>query len=54
MATVYNINVKTVSAFKRYREKDINKIFSDFLETYRDEKTGLKFESTVVDTKIEH
>jgi len=53
MATVYEVKIKTVSAFCSYEEKDVKKIFEKFLEKYKDDRTGLGFESSKVEvTKI--
>lgn len=48
MATIYKIEVKTVSPFIAYDEKYIKEMFQKFLKEYRDKKTGMKFESTEV------
>lgn len=48
MATVYNVKIKTVSAFNSYNEKYIENMFSKFLDKYRDEKTNLGFENTEI------
>lgn len=53
MATIYKINIKTVSAFQNYPVDKVREIFEDFIKEYRDKKTGLGFESTVVDVKKE-
>ena len=49
MATIYNINIKTVSAFQNYNEQYINDIFKKFLKDYRDPKSGLGFENTEIE-----
>ena len=54
MATIYNIKIKTVSPFCAYDEKYVQKMFQKFLEKYRDEKTGLRFENSEVDVRIEN
>lgn len=51
MATIYNINIKTVSAFCSYDEEYIKKMFEKFLKDYKDEKTKLGFESTEIDVQ---
>ena len=48
MATIYNIKIKTVSAFCAYDEKYIKEMFDKFLKEYRDEDNGLGFENTEV------
>lgn len=48
MATIYKIKIKTVSPFIDHGTKHVEKILKEFLETYKDEKTGLGFESTEV------
>lgn len=48
MATIYKVEIKTVSAFRAYDEKYIKDMFEDFLRKYKDKKTGLKFESTEI------
>ncbi len=51
MATVYNIEIKTVSAFVNYPEKEIENLFQDFLKTYKNSNTNLGFESTEIKIK---
>ena len=48
MATVYNFNVRCVSAFCSYPEKDIAKLIQDALTKFVDPDTGLTLESIVV------
>ena len=47
MATVYNIKIKTVSAFCAYKQKTVEKIIKDFLDNYKF-PNGLGFENTEV------
>lgn len=49
MATVYDIKIKTVSAFCAYDEEYIRKIFEKFLQEYRDEESKLGFECTEIE-----
>lgn len=51
MATIYQIKVKTVSAFCAYEEKYLQEMFEKFLQDYRDPKTQLGFENTEVEVK---
>jgi len=51
MATIYNIKIKTVSAFAAYKEEYIETILTEFLENYKDPKTNLGFEATEVNVK---
>ncbi len=48
MATVYNISIKTTSAFLAYPPEDIKGLLENILSKYKDKKTGLGFENTVV------
>ncbi len=48
MATVYNIKIKTVSAFCAYNEEYIKNMFDTFLREYKDENNKLGFESTEI------
>lgn len=41
MATIYNVKIKTVSAFVNYPEKEVKQIFDEFLKKYRNPETGL-------------
>ncbi len=52
MATVYNIKIKTVSAFVAYPDEYIEEMFKTFLKDYRDPNTNLGFESTEVEVGI--
>lgn len=49
MATIYNIKIKTVSAFCAYDEEYIENMFKKFLAEYRDEDTNLGFESIEIE-----
>lgn len=49
MATVYNIKIKTTSAFVNYPEKEIEEVFLKFINNYQDDKTKLGFESTEIE-----
>lgn len=51
MATVYNIKIKTVSAFCSYNEAQMTEIIEKLLKEYEDVKTGLGFEATEIDVK---
>lgn len=44
MATLYNIKIKTVSAFINYNERDITEMFEKFLKEQ-------KFEGTEIDVE---
>ncbi|HMT01697.1 MAG TPA: hypothetical protein PKD00_00065 [Burkholderiales bacterium] len=48
MATIYKIEIKTVSAFCAYDEKYIKEMFEKFLKEYKDKKSNLGFESTEI------
>lgn len=48
MATIYNINIKTVSPFIAHSDKYIENMFVEFLKQYKDIETGLGFESTEI------
>ena len=48
MATIYKIKIKTVSPFMSWDETYMTKMFEKFLRDYKDEMTGMKFESTEV------
>jgi hypothetical protein len=48
MATIYNIKIKTVSAFVAYDEEYITKILNKFFKEYKDDVTKLGFESTEI------
>jgi len=48
MATVYKIEIKTVSAFCAYDEKYMKEMLEKFLKEYKDEKTKLGFENTEI------
>lgn len=53
MATIYNIKIKTCSAFVAHDEAYIQEMFQKFLKEYRDPKTHLGFESTEVSVEIQ-
>lgn len=48
MATIYDIKIKTTSAFVAHDEKYVKQILEKFLSEYRDPKFNLGFESTTV------
>ena len=48
MATIYKIEIKTVSPFMNWDEAYITKMFEIFLKEYKDSMTGMKFESTEI------
>jgi hypothetical protein len=48
MATVYKIEIKTVSLHCNYHPDYIEKIFKDFLRDFKDGDTGLKFTNTEI------
>ena len=52
MATIYNVKIKTVSAYCAYDEKYIKKMFEKFLKEYRDKDTELGFECTKIEVEI--
>jgi|TARA_R110000824_G_scaffold291588_4_gene480124 hypothetical protein len=47
MATVYKLEVKTVSPWAAYPPEAVAKLIKDFLENYENEQ-GLGFESTEI------
>jgi len=51
MATIYNIKIKTVSAFCAYDEEYMENMFKKFLDEYRDPDNKLGFESTEVEVE---
>lgn len=51
MATLYKIQIKTVSPFISYNEAYMVEMFEKFLKEYRDEKTKLGFEGTEIDVE---
>lgn len=51
MATIYEIKIKTVSAFCSYDDKYIKEMFEKFLKGYKDEKTKLGFENTEIEVE---
>lgn len=51
MATVYKVEIKTVSAWQAYPEDYVKEMFEKFLKEYEDEKTGLGFENSEVEVK---
>ena len=50
MATVYKIEIKTVSPYIAYTEKDMDKIMLDLVKSYS--KLNFTFESTEVKTTL--
>jgi hypothetical protein len=48
MATIYKIEIKTVSPFMAYSEEYVTLMFKMFLKEYEDDMTGMKFESTEI------
>lgn len=52
MATVYEIKIKTVSAFCSYSKTQVTEIFEKFFKEYKDKNTRLGFEATEVDVSI--
>jgi hypothetical protein len=52
MATIYDIKIKTVSAFCAHDENYVKGMFEKFLKEYKDKDNNLGFESTEVDVKI--
>lgn len=52
MATIYNVKIKTVSAFCAYDKRYVEQILKDFLEKFRDDKTGLGFEGTEIEVEV--
>jgi hypothetical protein len=53
MATVYEIEIETVSPWVCHPEKDIEELFKKFLDEYKDEKyPAASFESTNVKVRI--
>lgn len=51
MATVYKIQIKTVSPFINYSEKYMTEMFEKFLKEYRDYDTDMWFEATEIDVE---
>jgi hypothetical protein len=51
MATIYNIKIKTVSAFCAYDEQYVKEMFEKFLKEYKDEKNSLGFEGTEIEVE---
>ena len=51
MASVYKVEIKTVSAWSNYPPAYLEKLLKDFMEKHRDKDTGLRFESTEVVVK---
>lgn len=51
MATIYEVKIITVSAFRAYDEVYIKEMFKKFLKEYKDEETQLGFESTEIEVK---
>ncbi len=52
MATLYEINIKTVSAFCAYDERYMKELFDKFLKEYKDKHTQLGFENTEIEVEI--
>ena len=51
MATVYRIEIVTVSALVAHSTEEVKGLFEKFLSEYKDENTGLGFECTEVEVK---
>ena len=51
MATIYEFNVRCVSAFCAYDQETITQIVKDALKNWEDKETGLKLESITVEDK---
>ena len=51
MATIYKINIKTVSPWSAYPKEYVEEMFKKFLDEYKDPKTGLGFEGTEVEVE---
>ena len=49
MATIYNIKIKTVSAFCAHDEKYVKEMLEKFLKEYKDKDNNLGFESTEIE-----
>ena len=49
MATIYEFNVRCVSAFCAYNQETIKQIVKDALENWENKKTGLKLESIKIE-----
>lgn len=52
MATVYKIEIETVSPWVSYNEEDMKQMFEEFLSTYEFEGRDRPFESTTVNVEI--
>jgi len=48
MATIYNIEIKTVSPFCAFDEDYMKKMLKKFFKEYQDSETGLRFENTEI------
>tara|TARA_R110000868_G_scaffold90534_1_gene251209 strand:+ start:664 stop:825 length:162 start_codon:yes stop_codon:yes gene_type:complete len=51
MATLYEVKIKTVSAYCAYDEEYMQKMFEKFLKEYRDKDNGMGFENTKIEVK---
>lgn len=51
MATVYKIQIKTVSSFVAYDEHYIREMFDKFIRNYKDYDNGMGFEATEIDVE---
>lgn len=51
MATIYQIKIKTVSAFCAHDEKYVKEMFEKFLQEYKDKETKLGFENTEIEVE---
>ena len=51
MATLYEIEIKTVSPFCAYNEEYMKKMLEKFFKEYKDENNKLGFESTEIKVK---
>lgn len=51
MATLYKIQIKTISPFINYSEEYMTEMFEKFMKEYRDYDTGMKFEATEIEVE---
>ncbi len=51
MATVYKIEIETVSPWCSFKEDYLKEMFEKFLKEYKDDKNKMGFENTTVSVK---
>jgi hypothetical protein len=52
MATLYKIQIKTVSPFVAYDEHYIREMFDKFIRNYKDHNNGMGFEATEIEVEV--